>query len=269
MAKIAQRILEKEEHDADGDLIRPLIIRFCGISELSSNGLSLLQSICHQIKYLYRYEDISVPNIYQEACDCFHDLINRHPVILMIDSIDQLTDTYFERSKLSFLESINPNTHTRIIVSCLADEKDPETGKWLYCFGCDTRLAEAEVPRLRVHLFSEGQEVSKSDSHARYIIERMLLKAHRTLTPQQWMYVMENVAVEPTALYARLTVRTVAEWHSADTSNHLKGRVHGLVNQILECMEREFGRLLTRSALGFITFSVGGIRNDEMEGKYL
>lgn len=262
VAKIAQRIIENEPRNDNGLLVRPVIIRFCGTSKHSSNGLSLVRSICAQIKYNFEYEDKSVPQTYAEACECLFDLVNKHAVVLLIDSIDQMSDSFAERSRLSFLEFIDPHPDTRIIVSCLADERDPITQRWLYCFGCDTRLKESEVPRLQVPGFSGGEG---TDSDARFVLGQMLNKESRQLTPNQWTYLMKQVAVEPTALYTRLAVRTVLHWRSTDESYELKETVRGLINQILEHVEREYGQLLTRYALGFITFSVGGIKNDEME----
>jgi WD40 repeat protein len=222
----------------------------------------LVRSMCTQIKYIFEYEDMSVPHSYSDACECFFSLVNTHPVVLLIDSIDQMSDSFSERSRISFLEYIDPHPDTRIVVSCLADERDPKTQKWLYCFGCDTRLKESEVPRVQVPGFSGGEG---TDCDARYVMGQMLTKESRRLTPNQWTYVMRQVAVEPTALYMRLAVRTVLHWKSMDELNELKETVRGLINQILEHVERDFGSVLTRYALGFITFSVGGIKNNEME----
>ena len=67
----------------------------------------------------------------------------------MIDSIDQLTNENLARSNLSFLRGVKPHRDTRIIVSALHDEKDAD-GKWIYCYGCDTKLAIRNVPRVVV-----------------------------------------------------------------------------------------------------------------------
>ena len=48
-----------------------------------------------------------------------------HAVVLLIDSLDQLSNENLARSNLSFLKGIRPHKETLIIVSSLPDEKDP------------------------------------------------------------------------------------------------------------------------------------------------
>ena len=45
-------------------------------------------------------------------------------VVLLIDSLDQLSDRDRARSDISFLKHVRPHRNTVIIVSCLPDERD-------------------------------------------------------------------------------------------------------------------------------------------------
>jgi WD40 repeat protein len=102
--------------------------------------------------WLHSLESLS----YDAAVAVLHKLLHDHAVILLIDSIDQLSDEYLCRSRMSFLDGIQPHPRTRIIISALPDERDPATGGWLYCYQCHTRCRESRVPIIDVHAFQTG-----------------------------------------------------------------------------------------------------------------
>ena len=66
---------------------RPVIIRFCGTSKGSVNGLTLVQSLCHQIQLVLQLSPQPVPNTYDEAVLMFHTLLNKHAMVLFIDRL--------------------------------------------------------------------------------------------------------------------------------------------------------------------------------------
>ena len=133
------------------------------------------------------------------------------------------------------------------------------TGKWKYIYGCDSRLLEASVPRVVVSSVSAYQE-------ARSILDHLLDRKKRCLTVSQWDYCLRQTSAEPTALYLSLAVRVISTWTSSDIVEKitLSNSVKCLINQIFETVEREYGVDLTRAALGFVTFSVGGVTDSEM-----
>lgn len=105
---------------------RPVIIRFCGTSPDSSSALTLLRSLSRQIHFAVGHEmnkskDVLSMN-YEAVVEHFHSLLHGHPVVLFIDSLDQLSDEHAGRSELRFLRNIRPHKLTRIIVSTLPDE---------------------------------------------------------------------------------------------------------------------------------------------------
>ena len=230
----------------------PIIIRYCGTSKGSVDGLVLITSICQQIQLVNRLELITIPVNYQDAVKYFHKLLSTHPVILFIDSLDQLTDSFQARSKLSFLVGVKCHPDTRIIVSALPDDKDPVTNIWgKYVYLCDTRLVEFKVPRVVVTAF----EVVEAKS----ILSGMLAFHNRKLTDAQTESVLTSISYEPTALYLALAVNIVRHWTSADSSQkRLHGTVYKLINQIFDQLELDYGISLTRFAVGFIAFSKSG-----------
>ena len=183
------------------DTNRPVIIRFCGTSKGSADGLSLVQSLCHQIQLVVEMSPDqtrqAVPENYEAAVTLLHTLVNQHAMVLFIDSLDQLTDINQARSKISFLRGVKPHPDTRIVVSAIPDDKpstsrdlDVESATKRYYYGCETCLAMNQVPRVVVSDFSEASAVQE----AREILQALLAGRNRTLTSEQWDVVMAAVA---------------------------------------------------------------------------
>ena len=95
MAKLAQQIsLERVD--------RPVLLRFCGTSKGSSTGLSLVQSLCLQFEHIFQVGGgASAPSDYKGWVARFHSLLAAHAVVLVIDSLDQLSNDNEARSDLS------------------------------------------------------------------------------------------------------------------------------------------------------------------------
>lgn len=240
---------------------RPLIIRLCGTSNGSSTGLKLIRSICHQIYYCLEQSPPDIPENYRDAKDHFKMLLNKEPVLLFIDSLDQLSDDNLARSQLTFFEGLQPHKNTRIVVSALPDEKDKD-GSWIYCYGCDTRLIENKVPRVAVTTLS-----TSANSESRSMMRNLMVRKARKLTPEQMSYIFENAKVEPTALYFRLAAKIAENWKSYDTVQQLQlqSSVRAVINQIFNSIEKDYGRLLVHDAIGYITFAAGGVNDIEIQ----
>ena len=212
---------------------RPVIVRFCGTSKGSADGLSLVQSLCHQIQLEVepRIETPqTVPENYEAAETLLHTLLKEHAVVLFIDSLDQLSDKDLARSKISFLKGVQPHADTRIVVSALPDDKEAlaggrkqdATAQKVYYYGCDTCLATHHVPRVVVSDFSEESAVVE----ARAILQALFARQQRALTTEQWDAVMAAVAMEPTVLYLNLAMYMSREWRSYDgLGKELRGGV--------------------------------------------
>jgi len=59
---------------------------------------------------------------YEDCVKKLHDLVAAHPVVLFIDSLDQLSNENLARSDVSFLKGVRPHPDSRIIVSALPDD---------------------------------------------------------------------------------------------------------------------------------------------------
>ena len=279
-------LVSKLAESCNQEFLIPKIVRFCGTSKQSVDAYVLITSICKQIQLIYNLPFDIIPNDYAAAVKYFHSLLLSHPVLLFIDSLDQLTDAYQARSKLSFLVGITYHKDTRIIVSALPDERDKENpNKWKYVYLCDTRLNEYKVPRVTVPFFDA------SSTEVESLVQGLLSFNNRKITDTQMKSLLESASVESTALYFNLSVGVAQQWESCyvienqseytqdtnqshvavvrslskskssqslDLSKGLRESVRGLINQIFDQFEKDYGVLLARFAVGLITFSRAG-----------
>jgi WD40 repeat protein len=180
-AKLAQKM---KRHDVEGGVQRIYVTRFCGTSRQSCDALSLIRSICLQIhasgqglsyywlgqkeqrsaaagppassKIVLDWREDEVPRDYDLCVAHLQSLLATLPVVLIVDSLDGLTNHYQERSELSFLKTVHvtdpkdrnaPVLHplARVVVTAQSDCSEHQ-------FLCDTRLAQALVPRVIVPL---------------------------------------------------------------------------------------------------------------------
>ena len=141
MSKLASEVYHRQQHGADDTIRnRPVIIRFCGTSSDSHTGRRLLQSLAHHIRLCHRLPHTPTPEhqLFEEAKKDVHELLRLYPVVLFVDSLDQLSNENLARSDLSFLTGVKPHRDSRIIVSTLPDSR--EDG---YYYGCEHRLKSA------------------------------------------------------------------------------------------------------------------------------
>ena len=144
MSQLAKSVYEEQQQSTDESIRgRPVITRFCGTSGGSCTALKLVQSIVVQIRYCLDLPYVPTPagQVFEDAKGELHKLLHENPVVLFIDSLDQLSDEDEARKKISFLAGLDPHVNTRVVVSTLPDEPDPKkAGRWIRFFGCDTRL---------------------------------------------------------------------------------------------------------------------------------
>jgi GTPase SAR1 family protein len=107
-------------HVDDTDI--PTIIRFCGTSKFTYDGLKLIQSISVQILAIYKKQDeleklltVIPSQDYKTAVECFQNLMSEYPVNLLIDSLDQLENRYEEEANLPFFVILSHMSSLRLL----------------------------------------------------------------------------------------------------------------------------------------------------------
>jgi WD40 repeat protein len=287
-AKIADSIFRQQTQ-----IHRPVLLRFCGHSRASSTGWELLRSLVDQIHYVTgQAYDTSLANYtYKKLTRRFHALLSEHPVVLILDGVDQLLNYDLARTDLSFLKGLKGiHKDTRIIVTTRPDSRDPNVmgvsprvgassaEDDLYAtpgyYGCDSCLLTSQVERIDVGPLSVplpnavANSSSSSDDaaglDAGILLKQMLEKRNRRLTGPQADHLLAQLATEPTMLYLSLAAKIALKWTSRTEPVNLVPTVSGLLNQIVDQLEAKYGDVLVRSALGYLCLSVDGICDDEM-----
>jgi hypothetical protein len=300
MAKLAARCFEQVRSKPDAKKKIPIIIRFCGSSEKSTDIADLLNSVIFQILFAYNeFEKLnyffgkssgdslqirsanprenptnSHSRQYADVLKYFQELITQYPVILFLDSLDQLSNQFEARSQMSFLKFLKPHSESRIIVSCLPDEWNEKENTWRYHYYCDTRLAIFKVPRVQIHSIlceeetrediSGSRSLSKSDQ-LQSTIENLLLQKNRRLTPDQMthtVFIILQENLEPSILYLHLVVQVIQHWRGLSHTNamdcHIGTNVRAMVNLIFDSLEARYGKILTSNAFALLTYSREG-----------
>ena len=107
MCKLAQELRATEVLER-GSQARPVLIRVCSTSDGSSSGLQLVQSLIHQLLLVLPNAAASssswplpgavksppIPVGYKEAVTRFQEILADYAVILLLDGVDKLDDTY-------------------------------------------------------------------------------------------------------------------------------------------------------------------------------
>lgn len=283
MAKLAASLAhfeqqkQKNSRNANG-VARPVIIRFCGTTSDSSTGLGLVHSVIMQILILIneKTQFDTIPREYSEAVKLLHELLHKYAVSLLIDGIDQLTDQYLARSRISFLHGLTCHPNTKIILSCLPDERDVE-GNWIHYYGCETRLREKKQEA--VHILQMNHHQQQPDAVSmELIVCRLLERDYKMqLIPAQKDVLMYHIMLHqppPTMLFIKLAVKIASSWSSSvqqkqqqqQQQPQLASTMKGLIHQIFDTLERDYGRQLTRAAMmGFLTFSRYDVNDLELE----
>jgi WD40 repeat protein len=269
MAKVASMMYK--QHESQGSVMVPVLIRFCGTSAGSATARDLMANLCQQIEFLFESKDRRGSKLrdepYETLTAYFQQLLSEHAVCLFIGSLDQLSDADSGRSQISFLKGVRPHKDTRIVVSCLPDDKEgnPETNT-KYLYWCETRLAEHKVPRVMVQMPSD---VLKSVDESITILDALLNSRNRRLSDDQRKVLRNRVEQErqKTALYIHLLVGVVCHLRSDEDAAKIvpEGGVHALIMQMYESLASVYGAHLVRLLLGFLVFSQKGVSQVELE----
>ena len=257
--RVAEEAARRENEDTYEP--RPVLLRFCGTSPGSGTGTMLLLNLCRQIHYILDKNEDDIPQTYSGRVRHFHGLLASHAMIVVIDSLDQLSNDDEARSNLTFLRNIKPHPRTLIIVSTIPDDR--ESG---YLFGCSSRLSESNVPSIVVPISAEGAEL--------FLLNFLEKRYQRKLTDNQMECVLEASQQEPSALWFTLAARIASTWTSSMPIFHNDVHPHGcriaagvkpLLDQIFDQISKDFGQELSRLALTLLTIARNGIKSTEME----
>ena len=235
-----------------------ILYRFIGVTPGSSDGRSLLDSLCHELSRRYGADTANIPTDYR---DLVPELGKRmalatveKPLILFLDSLDQLSNSQNARS-LIWLPAELPE-HVYVITTTR-----PE----------DTLKAMQSKQSLELELGGltrrEGED----------LLSQWLSGVHRTLKPTQFQQVMDKFecrAAPPDSelspgnpLYLKLAFEEARLWASDSPLEELAFGVKGIIEKnMIDRMKHEgnHGEAMLSRTLGYLAASRFGLAEDEL-----
>lgn len=250
-----------------------IVYRFIGATPGSSEGRSLLDSLCHEISRRYEVSETDIPMDYR---DLVPELGKRmqlasedRPLILFLDSLDQLSPSQGARS-LVWLPNELPEH-----VSVIATTRDEDTFENLLA-----KQAREEI--------LEGLSLEDGND----LLSKWLEKAHRKLQPLQTKELLDKFeqgekvlkkfeeeegkkALDEfrqspgNPLYLKLAFEEARQWtsFSGDSPEDLALGVSGIIKKnMFDRLEDQgnHGKELVSHALGYLAASRDGLTEDEL-----
>jgi len=218
--------------------------RFIGASPESSNGVTLLRSLCEQIGSCFDQPGNALAE-YSELAATFSERIRlskpERPVLLFIDALDHLGADDPAAAMNWVPRELPP--HCKIIVSTT-----------------EVPFAFQEARQIRVEPLSVGE--------AEQVLGLWLKEAGRTLQPVQRENVLNSFRHCPLPLYLKLAFEEVRRWHSFDPLEQcaLGQELSGIVDQLFTRLSEDsnHGWILVSRALGYLTSARHGLTDDEL-----
>jgi hypothetical protein len=231
-----------------------VVTRFLGTTASSFKLRPLLASLCQQLAVIFRTESESLAEtakLREELLRLLALASKEHPVVLFLDSLDQLQDADGGRALVWLPAKLPP--FVRLVVSTL-----PVLG------GCLATLRgkmsqDGTVPE---GSFLQVPQLGPTDAKA--LLRKWLEKAGRTVTEQQLAAILAAFQQCPLPLYLRLACYLGVQWQSAAAAEQLAADVPGLIATIFDQLEGRHGKALVFHALGYLTAARHGVTATEM-----
>ncbi len=248
-----------------------MILRFCGTTMQSTSVRQLIKSLSEQIQRAYttfttvkRQKikkllgwsiDEKAPSNYKELVAYFHSMLSRatkdKPLLIFLDSLDQLDDSDQGRKQLVWLPKSLP-PHCYFVVSTL-----PDIG------GCLQSLRATDIPRTN---YLEVTELSVSEADG--ILNSWLQDINRTLTTEQHKailkYATDGSTEKPTTLRLRLLFDIASQWCSYTKYQRLPNNVPHLIERFFENVEEIHGKKLVSTVFGLLATSRNGLSETDL-----
>jgi len=221
------------------------IYRFIGITEKSSTVIELLKDIIFRLnKFSNKQQEELIENEYDVVVSRFVETIHdtKINVCIIIDALDQFVDS----NNLEWLDFDLP-TNVKIIVSTLRGH---------YLEKLKSFVGKENLLELQPLLSNDSKE----------ILTELLKKEKRTLTSQQYQYILKKFTKNGLALYVKIASNEAIKWHSYNNEIHLEDTLEGIIREFIEnLIEKEYhDRSFVEHILAYISASKNGLSEDEL-----
>ena len=246
-----------------------IVSRFIGATPASSDGRSLLESLCREITRIYGGDEATIPTDYKELVKEFGGRIKLatadKPLVVLLDALDQLSDADHARN-LIWLPAELPD-HVRLVVSTASGEPGTPAHE------CKAALDRKLSPRL-VKL--EPMPIKEADD----LLEAWLAEAGRTLQQLQRDEVLgkfdlsarttdegsENEEQGGMPLYLKLAFEEARRWKSYSPAVNLAADIPGIIRQLFDrlSLDVNHGKVIVDRGLGYLAAAKNGLSEDEL-----
>ncbi|XP_015220730.2 NACHT domain- and WD repeat-containing protein 1 [Lepisosteus oculatus] len=233
-----------------------VVLRLLGTSPLSSEIDSVLKTICFQIcgAFGLPFPTTQTANTYEDLVRFFHRTLDavsqqNEPLVLILDSLDQLSPSN-NAHKLHWLpKEIPPNVH--LIVSTL------EKGYSI--------LEVLRGVTLEPQSFFKVEQLSQDQGGE--VIDSYMSAVKRCLTPAQRELVLQSFSHCGHPLLMKLTLDAAKQWTSYTPLSELRvaSTTQEAVSLLFERLEKQHGEQLVSHALGYIVLSKRGLTEAELQ----
>jgi len=254
-----------------------VIYRFIGATPESSDGRSLLESLCRQIFLVFNFEhkkkqrldqvegtdetarekiqqieaEYSIPFEFRELSRTFGHFLNHlsseQHLVLIIDALDQLDINDMAR-RLTWLPAELPE-HVHILVSTLSGEIKTSL---------ETKLPTKCLLELTPMPSNQAEE----------LLDLWLAEAGRALQQPQREELITKFEGCPIPLYLKLAFEEACRWQSYSPieETHLSGDIPGLIRNLFDRLSSEshHGKPLVSQSMGYLAAAKNGLTEDEM-----
>jgi len=226
-----------------------IIARFIGATLNSSDGRSLLEDLCREISNHYGVQD-ELPTAFEELVE---ELPKRmalatpeKPLVIFLDSLDQLTSAHNARSLTWLPEKLPENV--RLVLTTRPGE---------YLVALRHKLPEESIIKLGPMSIEEGRK----------LLGHWLEEAGRDLQDFQIKEVLAKFSDCGWPLYLKLAFEEARLWKSYTEEISLSPGQEGIIeNNLFKRLEKEHGKMMVSRTLGYIaaTRETIGLAEEEL-----
>ena len=229
-----------------------LVYRFIGATPGSSDGRSLLRSLCQEMSRRYGTSEADIPFDFRDLVPELEKQLSRatsaKPLVLFLDSLDQLADTHGARA-LTWLPVESPE-NVAIVLSARVEED----------------VFDNLINKNNRLLTLEG--LNKKDGAD--LLGQWLKDAGRKLQDVQHQEVVDKFDLSNgNPLYLKLAFEEARFWPSSDGKppKNLEPGITGIIEQNMIprlADEGNHGKAFLSHALGYLAASRNGLAEDEL-----
>ena len=229
------------------------MVRFLGTTASSSEITQMLYTVCHQMSLALGQPLQPIPKTFKAVQTAFFNILDNFPsdknLVILLDALHNMEDKQNGQS-LQWLPKILKE-NVKIVISTLPEVRGILEKLQTLIEG-DEHFVEV-LPLVPAECFG--------------ILQEMLETTGKCLSPEQQQIAQKAFQSCGLPLYVKLIYRDVKDWksYSAIKPNSIPRSVKEYINSMFNKLEQSFGKVLVSHSMAYLTASVTGLSDLEME----